>query len=112
MRSSTIRAAARIAGIAEQEKRKGEIPFETSPSACPILEDPVRQPDHNIVMPELIGTCEREPASPRRFAITSAVIAFSGCPSASSFLNSFAGHVAGSLDCLCLLSSSGRSLFR
>jgi len=63
MRSLTIPAAARIVGITEQQKRKGEIPFETSPSACPILEDPVRQPDHNIVMPELIGTCEREPAS-------------------------------------------------
>ena len=105
-------AAARIVGITEQQKRKGEIPFETSPSACPILEDPVRQPDHNIVMPELIGTCERESASPRRFAITSAVRAFSGCPSVSSFLNPSVGHVAASLNSPCLLSSSGRSLFR
>jgi len=42
-------------------KRKGEISFETPPSACPILEDPIRPPDHSIVMPELIGIARVNP---------------------------------------------------
>jgi hypothetical protein len=47
-----------------RKKRKGEIPFETSPSAHPIFEDLVRKPDHDIVIPEFVGTCELASAFP------------------------------------------------
>jgi len=38
--------------IRMHKKRKGEISFETSPSACPIFEDLIRRSDHNVAIPE------------------------------------------------------------
>ena len=51
------------------------------------FEDLVRLPDHNIVIPESSGLCEREPALPLLFRHHSVAKAFSSYRSAFSFLS-------------------------
>jgi len=48
-----------------------------SPFAYPIFEDLVRKPDHDIGIPEFVGTCELAPAFPCCSVITSAAKASS-----------------------------------
>src|SRR5580698_5735782 len=92
-------------------KRKGEISFETPSSACPILEDPIRPPDHSIVMPELIGICESEPASvPFRHHIRCK--SFLRLSVRIQFPESLRGSRCRFPRRPCQLSSPGRSLFR
>ncbi len=106
------RAALELGLLLSARKAKGRDLLRDIALSYPIFEDPVRRPDHNPVIPESFGTCEREPAFPCSSVTTRVVRAFLVYPPAFSFLSAFVSSVAGSRDIPCPLSSPGRFLFR
>ena len=81
------------------------------PLAVRFLEDPVRRPGHDIVIPEFVGTCELAPALPCSSVITSAAKAFS-VPSQHPVSRMPESRCRSLSIFPFLLSPSGRLLFR